>query len=189
MLRTRLSAILFASVTLTSLAMILQGCKRAEEPQPPPKAESASTERAAPPRQPSTPTPPVPTAPLPGIASAEARQHIGETNTICGVVAGARYLESSSSKPTLLNFDAPFPNHTFSVMIPNASRAKFKEPPETLFKNKIVCVTGAIIDYHGKPEIVVDDPAKIVIQEPAAAAATKPTTDASQKAADTAPAP
>ena len=163
--RTRLDVMLFTSATIVSLAMILQGCKKAEEQQPAPKAETMPTERGAAPSQPNASPPPAPAAPLPGIASADAQQHIGETNTICGVVASTRYLESTSSKPTLLNFDRPFPNHTFSVMIPNGSRDKFKEPPETMFKGKIVCVTGAIIDYRGKPEIVVDDPAKIVIQE------------------------
>jgi micrococcal nuclease len=173
MLRTRLNVVLFVSATIVSLALILQGCKKAEEqPQPVLQGEAPAPQQAAAPSQPGAPVAtPAPAAPLPGIASADAKEHIGETNTVCGPIAGTRYLESSASKPTLLNFDHPYPDHTFSVMIPNASRAKFSEPPEKLFKGKIVCVTGAIIDYRGKPEIVVDDPSQIVIQEPAAAPA------------------
>ena len=163
--RTRLNVMLFTSATIVSLAMILQGCKKAEEQQPAPKAETMPTERGAAPSQPNASPPPAPAAPLPGIASADAQQHIGETNTICGVVASTRYLESTSSKPTLLNFDRPFPNHTFTVVIPEASRARFKQIPEALFRGKTVCVTGPIIDYRGKPEIVVEDPSQIAIQE------------------------
>jgi micrococcal nuclease len=106
-----------------------------------------------------------PATPSLGIASADAQRHIGETATVCGLVASARYFSSTSSKPTLLNFDRPHPNNTFTVVIPEASRAKFKQPPEILFKGQIVCVTGLIIDYRGKPEIVVENPSQIVIQK------------------------
>ena len=95
------------------------------------------------------------------IPSAQAKQHIGETNTVCGVVAGGRYM--GKTKPTLLNFDRPYPNHTFSVMIPDADRAKFKGAPEEMFNGKTLCVTGVIIDYRDKPEIIVNDPSQITL--------------------------
>jgi hypothetical protein len=196
MSKTRLNVFLSVSVTIVALAVILQGCKKAEEQQPASTPQTTPAEHAAARSQPSPPPLPVPAAPLPGIPSADAKQHIGETNTVCGVIAGTRYLERTASKPTLLNFDRPYPDHTCSVMIPDSSRGKFPEPPETLFKNKIVCVTGAIIDYRGKPEIIVEDPSQIVIQEsaPPAAAATAPTANASatnvmEKPAETAPEP
>jgi len=118
---------------------------------------------------PSTPTPPpnpTPAAPLPGIASADAQNHVGENTTVCGPVASARYFNSASSRPTVLNFDHPYPNHTFSVVIPGSARGRFKESPETLYRGKIVCVAGRIVDYRGKPEIVVENPSQIVIHEP-----------------------
>lgn len=67
-------------------------------------------------------------------------------------------------------------------MIPGLSRAAFNEPPEVLFNGKTVCVTGLIVDYRGKPEIVVEDPSQIVIQEAAPATASEATTNTSQKA-------
>jgi hypothetical protein len=98
-----------------------------------------------------------------GISGEQAKQHIGETNTVCGLVASTRYMDSSKTKPTLLNFDHPYPDNTFSVMIPDASRGKFKGPPEVMFKGKTLCVTGLIIDFRGKPEIVVEDPSQITV--------------------------
>ena len=78
----------------------------------------------------------------------------------------------AKTKPTLLNFDRPFPDHTFSVMIADANRAKFKGPPEVMFKGKTLCVTGLIIDFRGKPEIVVDDPSQISVTPESQAAGT-----------------
>jgi DNA/RNA endonuclease YhcR with UshA esterase domain len=99
------------------------------------------------------------------IPAEQAQEHIGETNTVCGLIASALYMESAKGNPTFLNFDRPYPNQTFAVMIPGLSRAAFNEPPEVLFNRKTVCVTGLIVDYRGKPEIVVEDPSQIVIQE------------------------
>jgi DNA/RNA endonuclease YhcR with UshA esterase domain len=51
-------------------------------------------------------------------------------------------------------------------VIAEATRARFKEAPETVFKGKWVCVTGVITaDFRGKPQIAVSDPAQIVVQD------------------------
>lgn len=111
------------------------------------------------------PTPPPPRAMVKGIPSAQAQQHVGETTTVCGLVASARYADWERDRPTYLNFDHPYPDQTFAVMIPSPSRAKFNEPPEVVFNGKPVCVTGRIVQYRGKPEIVVENPSQIVIQK------------------------
>ena len=99
------------------------------------------------------------------ITAEQAQDHIGETNTVCGLVATARYHGTQPARPTFLNFDHPYPNQTFAVMIPDLSRAKFSSPPEVLFNGKTVCVTGLIVDRRGKPQIVVENPSQIVIQQ------------------------
>jgi hypothetical protein len=116
-----------------------------------------------------------------------ASQHVGETNTVCGLVASARYMESTHAKPTLLNFVKPYPDHLFSVMIPNTARSKFKDPPEAAFTGKVVCVTGAIIDYRGKPEIIVQDPSQMVVKEPAPGTVEQVTSNTVQKALEPLP--
>jgi DNA/RNA endonuclease YhcR with UshA esterase domain len=46
-------------------------------------------------------------------------------------------------------------------MIEGKDRRKFKDAPEEAFKGRTVCVTGKIIEYKGKPEIVVSDPSEL----------------------------
>jgi hypothetical protein len=96
------------------------------------------------------------------IPSVQAKDHVGETGTVCGHVADTRY-QANGSHVTFLNFDKPFPDHTFTAFIPAENRDKFKEP-ETEYKDKDVCVTGAIVDYHGKPEIILSAPDQIKLQ-------------------------
>jgi micrococcal nuclease len=106
------------------------------------------------------------TVPLLGaetIPSAQAKDHVGETGIVCGHVADARY-QDTGSHVTFLNFDKAFPNHTFTAFIPADSRSKFDAPEKNL-KDKNVCVSGKIEDYHGKPEIVVTAPEQLKLEE------------------------
>jgi DNA/RNA endonuclease YhcR with UshA esterase domain len=111
-----------------------------------------------------TPLPSAPGATVKRITSMESQQHIGESATVCGLVASARGFESTDGGRSYLNFDRPFPDQTFAVMIEGANRAKFKSPPDLLFNGKTICVTGSIVNYRGRPEIIVEDPAQIVVQ-------------------------
>jgi len=106
-----------------------------------------------------------PTEPA-SIAAEQAAQHIGERATVCGVVEGTVYLSNSQNKLTFLNFGAAHPNQVFDVVIEDADRAKFSEPPEIHFKGKKVCVTGTIADFKGRPQIKVTDPGQISVEEP-----------------------
>jgi hypothetical protein len=96
------------------------------------------------------------------IASADAKDHVGETATVCGRVADASYQESGSHV-TFLNFDKPYPNHTFTAFLSAENRARFGTP-EKDYKDKDICVTGKIEEYHGKPEIILTDPKQIAIK-------------------------
>ena len=64
---------------------------------------------------------------------------------------------------TLLNLGGNYPNQLLTIMIPGKDRDKFKEKPEEVYKGKAVCVTGKIVDYKGKPEIVVSDPGQLIL--------------------------
>ncbi len=85
----------------------------------------------------------------------EAKNHIGETITVCDVVLDARFLESSASGPTLLNLGAAFPNQHLTIFISKEVRAGFETKPEEFYKGKKVCVTGKVTEYRGKPQIVL----------------------------------
>lgn len=66
------------------------------------------------------------------LTAAQAKDHIGERATVCGVVASANYAQRSKNTPTFLNLDKPYPEHVFTVVIWGADRAKFGTPETTL---------------------------------------------------------
>ena len=93
----------------------------------------------------------------------EVSQHIGDSVTVCGTVADMRYFENSKNKPTFLNMGAKYPKQQLTVVIWENVRAQFSGKPEDL-KDKQICITGRIILYKEKPEIIIDRPEQIVIQ-------------------------
>ena len=99
--------------------------------------------------QESTPT-------LENIASFE-----GKTITICEKVTG---IHETSGGNALLNFGNPFPKNAFSVMIFKLDRDKFTYNPLEFLNGKTICVTGTVIIYKGKPEIIVKNESEIVIE-------------------------
>ena len=107
------------------------------------------------------------------ITAEEAKDHVQETNTVCGVVASTKYL-ATKSKLTFLDLGLPYPNQPFAAVIPNAARSKFRGPPEEVFKGKTICVTGLIIISRDKPQIVVEDPSQIQIQETSSTGTVQP---------------
>ncbi len=94
------------------------------------------------------------------LAAGEAKDHVGETATVCGTVVSSRYATSTKGQPTFLNLDKPYPNQVFTVLIWGENRRKFGAP-ESEYKGKQICVTGKIIEYRGAPEIVADDAQQI----------------------------
>lgn len=97
------------------------------------------------------------------LTAAEAKQHFGETATVCGEVVSANYAESSKGHPTFLNLDKPYPKQIFTVVIWDKSRRKLGKPEED-YKGKQICVSGKITAYAGLPEIVVSDPKQIKLE-------------------------
>ena len=90
------------------------------------------------------------------IPSKQAAKHIGETVMVCDKVYDTKFFDESGL--ALLDLGGNHPNQFLTVVINKEDRGKFKDKPEDYFKGTNVCVTGKIIDYHGKPEIVVTDP-------------------------------
>ncbi|MCS7157101.1 MAG: DNA-binding protein [Blastocatellia bacterium] len=101
----------------------------------------------------------------PVIEAKMAKEYIGKEATVCGTVVSARYAAVSRGSPTFLNFERPYPDQVFTVVIWGSDRAKFGKP-EVEYKGKRVCVTGKIESYRGVPQIVLKDPQQIRVQEP-----------------------
>ena len=90
----------------------------------------------------------------------DAENLVGQTATVCGVVASTKYAANSRAQPTFLDMGQPYPNEAFAAVIFGSDRAKFGEP-ETTLSGKRICVTGQVRNYRGKPEIIVSDPSQL----------------------------
>jgi hypothetical protein len=99
------------------------------------------------------------------IAAADACRYVGQTGTVCGVVVSGRFAARSKGRPTFLNLDQPWPNHVFTVVIWQRDRAKFPASPEAYYRDRRICVTGRIVEYRGRAQIVVTAPAQVVMSE------------------------
>lgn len=97
------------------------------------------------------------------LTAAEAKDHVGETATVCGNVVSTRYAASTKGQPTFLNLDKPYPSQIFTIVIWGSNRSKFGRP-EVEYSEKRICVTGKITEYRGVPEVIADAPAQISIE-------------------------
>lgn len=95
----------------------------------------------------------------------DAAKHEGDSVTVCTKIFGAKYFENSNRSPTLLNAGAKYPDAPLTVVIFGENRAAFKNKPEEFYTDKKVCVTGRIIMYRGKPEIVITREDQITVKD------------------------
>lgn len=98
------------------------------------------------------------------LTAEQAKNHVGENATVCGVVASTHYAASSRGTPTFVNLDKPYPNQVFTILIWGEDLEKFSPRPST-WESKRVCATGVISSYRGSPEIVAKSPAQIRLEE------------------------
>ncbi|NOT50031.1 MAG: hypothetical protein HOP10_01990 [Chitinophagaceae bacterium] len=86
--------------------------------------------------------------------------HVGDSVTVCAKVYGGIYLDRSNL--TLLNVGGAYPNAPLTLVI--RQREKFKEAPETFYKDKEVCITGKIVLYKEKPQIELYEERQIAVK-------------------------
>ena len=92
----------------------------------------------------------------------DAAKHVGDSVKICTKIFGARYFENSKNAPTLLNAGAKFPDAPLTIVIYGENRAAFKNKPEEYYPEKEICVTGKIVLYKEKPQIVVTSEEQLI---------------------------
>jgi hypothetical protein len=93
----------------------------------------------------------------------QAKDHIGQVETVCGKVSSAHYADRSKDQPTFLNLDEPYPHEIFTVLIWGNDRGKFGAP-ESKYRDASICVTGKIANYRGKPEIAATETSQIEVE-------------------------
>lgn len=86
----------------------------------------------------------------------DAAQWIGKTATVHGKVVRAH----KTDKVVHLNFTKDWKG-TFQVVIFASAWCDFAAPPEELFLDREILITGIVKDYKGTPEIVADGPAEL----------------------------
>jgi hypothetical protein len=89
------------------------------------------------------------------ISAADAKSHIGEKETVCGLVTGKYVSAQSQGTPTFIDLDKPYPDESFTVVI----WQRDKSAVGTLPSSGQLCVTGTITNYRGRAEIVLHDSA------------------------------
>jgi hypothetical protein len=96
----------------------------------------------------------------------DAKNHVGETATVCGEVADARigkYGVGSFGRPVTLYLDSPEPHPVFFFVTWGADQAK-AEQVRTFYQGKQVCVAGKIVKGGTVPYIIASGPSQIKIQ-------------------------
>jgi hypothetical protein len=96
------------------------------------------------------------------LSAGEAKNHMGETATVCGTVASVFFAAGSRGTPTFVNLDKAYPNQVFTILIWGDDLPKFKENPMS-WEGKKACATGAISTYKGIPEIVAKSQDQITV--------------------------
>jgi hypothetical protein len=97
------------------------------------------------------------------IPAKETVNHYNEIVKVYGIVSGGRWLQSSYL--TLINVDGDYPNHALTIMIKDVDRKKFSYTPETFLKGKKILITGKVIEYKGKPEMIITEADQIKVLE------------------------
>ena len=93
------------------------------------------------------------------IKAKEASKHLNERVMVCDQIFGGKYLDHSNI--TLIDVGGNHPHELLTLVIRGNDRKKFKTAPEVTFRGKSVCVTGKVVDYKVKPEIIITDPDQI----------------------------
>ena len=100
----------------------------------------------------------------------QAGDYVGQEATIGGTVVRTY----NSGKAAFLNFDKDW-RGKFSVVIFASDFDNFPQPPDEMYLNKAILVTGKVKEYKGAPEIIVESPEQIEIVSDGMAAAPPPT--------------
>ncbi len=98
------------------------------------------------------------------VTAANAKDHIGYKAVVTGTVVEVYRLE----KLVRLNFEKRFPNQPFTAIVYSNKTNLF--PNLDAYKGKRVEVTGKIVEYRDRPEMVLTNTTQIKVLENSVAA-------------------
>ena len=88
------------------------------------------------------------------IKPSEARQHVGDKVTVCGIVKSATIIKGNPETTILTLGEEKF-KATVSIAIWSTDYPKFKYVPADYLKGKAICVTGWMKLQGGKPQVII----------------------------------
>jgi len=91
----------------------------------------------------------------------DVKNHIGDSVKLVAKIYGGKYFESSQRTPTFLYVDENYPKAPLTLVIWGDIRRQFNVAPETSYTGKNVTITGKIVLYKNRPEIIITDPKQI----------------------------
>jgi micrococcal nuclease len=97
------------------------------------------------------------------ISTDSVANYIGKTVKVCDKVYGT-HVSKGEKKVSSLNLGADFPNQKLTVVIFESDLAKFSYTPTVFLKDKNVCVTGKIMTYKEKPQIIINEPTDLTFE-------------------------
>ena len=89
------------------------------------------------------------------IQAADAKNHIGEKATVCGVVASKHVASRTQGTPTFIDLDKPYPNQSMTVVIWERGKGSVGFLPA----RGQLCVIGSVVQYRDGAEIVLHNAA------------------------------
>jgi micrococcal nuclease len=86
---------------------------------------------------------------------------MGDSVTVCAKVYGVK----TTNSITFINLGSAYPHAPLTVVIFTKDIANFKVAPYDLYNEKRICVSGKLIEYKGKPEIIITGPDQVSIDK------------------------
>ena len=96
------------------------------------------------------------------VPAEQAASVVGQNVPVCGKVYSAKF--TGGTGVTFINMGGEYPNNPFTAVIMFKNRRSFTYKPEEYLNGKTICVTGTVIEYKGKPEIIVEREDQIKVQ-------------------------
>jgi hypothetical protein len=99
------------------------------------------------------------TAAAPHVAITDAKNHAGDTVTVCGKVVDTKvgkYAITGRGKPVIFDLDQPEPNPVF-YFVTFGTKEGGPDEAVAAYKDKSVCVTGKVTLASGQPYIMAAD--------------------------------
>jgi DNA/RNA endonuclease YhcR with UshA esterase domain len=87
---------------------------------------------------------------------ADAKTHVGQTVTVEGAVSDVNTVRTGV---TFIDLGGKFPDNAFTAVILSDDAGKF--PNVAALNGKTVEITGKVVLYKGKPQVVLNDAAQI----------------------------